>query len=72
MRLFVSTELQTEIIRIIRIQKELKKLNLFEGTYVRPENLHITFAFFGSVEDEKIPIIHETLYHSSCLHVIFI
>lgn len=62
MRLFVSIELQPEIIQeIIRIQKELKKLNLFEGTYVRPENLHITLAFFGSVEDEKIPIIHERL-----------
>ncbi len=61
-RLFVSVELPAPVVEEIkRIQKELKQLDLFEGTYVRPVNLHITLAFFGSVEDAKIPSIHERL-----------
>ncbi len=61
-RLFVSIELPEPVIEEVkRIQKELKQLDLFEGTYVRPENLHITLAFFGSVEDAQIPSIHERL-----------
>lgn len=61
-RLFVSIELPQAVLEeIIRLQKEIKQLNLFEGTYVRPENLHITLAFFGPVEAEKIPLVHERL-----------
>ncbi len=61
-RLFVSVELPPEVINeVIRIQKELTKQNLFEGTFVKPENLHITLAFFGSVESKEIPCIQKQL-----------
>lgn len=53
MRVFLSIPL-SDVCRkeIIRIQIELRSQNLFEGTFVVPENLHITLLFFGSVSEE--------------------
>ncbi len=62
MRLFVSLELPEMVIQeAIRVQKEFRAQELFEGTFVAPENMHITLFFFGSVADEGVPQIAHTL-----------
>lgn len=66
MRLFVSIIPPDEVIKELgRIQKQLPA---FEGTDVRPENLHCTLAFLGSVDDSTIPEIisaFETIVYPS-------
>ncbi len=58
MRIFVSVLLPPEIItELIRVQKELRAYDAFEGNFVRPENMHITLHFFGSVDDNLLPVI---------------
>jgi len=62
MRLFIGIELPQEIKQaLVRVQQELKKLNLFSGSYVASENLHITMLFLGSVSQEEYPPLVEVL-----------
>ncbi len=59
MRLFVSIIPPAEIMNeLVMIQSKLPA-PLFEGTRVKPENIHCTLAFLGSVEDSDIPGIIE-------------
>lgn len=67
MRLFVSIDLPQGIIEeAVRLQKLIKKNELFEGTWVLPEHLHITLAFFGSVSDTRAAIVAEQLATIAC------
>lgn len=67
MRLFVSILVPEEIrVELVRIQKELRAAEFFDGTYVKPENFHSTVYFFGSVEDNLLPLIGAQL---GALHV---
>lgn len=60
MRLFISIYLPEKIkTEIIRIQNLIGAQKIFEGTLVKPEHLHITLLFFGSVDDTQIPLIKE-------------
>ena len=62
LRLFVALEIPNQLKQeIARIQKNLKPLNLFEGTYERLENLHITLAFLGPTPSEKRLLIDKKL-----------
>ena len=62
MRLFVSIPLPENVIdELTQLQKKLCSLELFEGKGVPPENLHITLAFLGSVEEDELPIITNQL-----------
>jgi 2'-5' RNA ligase len=62
MRLFVSIPLpQLCIDELIKIQTELRTAALFEGTFVAPENMHITLAFFGSVSEDEYKTIDSAL-----------
>lgn len=55
MRLFISIEAPPAVIeQSVLIQNTLKQLNIFEGTYVAPQTMHITLAFLGEVADEKL------------------
>ncbi len=62
MRLFICIELPEQIKQeLVRIQQELKKLNLFSGTYVAPDNLHVTMLFLGHLDQEAYPPLLEQL-----------
>ncbi len=62
MRLFTCIPLPFGVIKEIdRISRELQGLHLFEGSWVLPENLHITLVFFGSVTEEDYDDIAEEL-----------
>lgn len=62
MRLFVSIPLpQLCIDELTKIQGQLKAAALFEGSFVTPENMHITLAFFGSVSEDEYKSIDSEL-----------
>ena len=54
MRLFVSITIPDALkSEIMRLQKELETSAFLKGTFVEPDNLHCTVAFFGSVPPRK-------------------
>ena len=62
MRYFLAIELPEEVrSELIALQNSLKKLNLFTGSYVAPENLHVTLMFFGFLELKEHNLIKQTL-----------
>jgi len=51
LRIFVAIEMPETVREEIRaIQKTLRKLDLFCGTYVNPDHAHLTLQFIGYVE----------------------
>lgn len=55
MRLFISVDMPDEIMQAAQqIQYYFKEVNLFNGTYTKPENLHCTLKFLGEVDAAKI------------------
>lgn len=61
-RLFISIELPNSVLaEAKRIQKELKKSNLFEGRYIVLKQMHITPKFMGEVYVDQIGSIQKTL-----------
>ena len=62
MRVFIAIELPEEAkAEIERIQKELKKQNLFEGKLTEKENLHLTLKFLGEIDEAKIEEVKKRL-----------
>ncbi|MBI2124385.1 RNA 2',3'-cyclic phosphodiesterase [Candidatus Pacearchaeota archaeon] len=62
MRAFIALELSEEAkAEIERIQKELKKQNLFEGKLTEKENLHLTLKFLGEIDEAKIEEVKKKL-----------
>lgn len=62
MRVFIAIELSEEAKdEIVRIQKELKKQNLFEGKLTEKENLHLTLKFLGEIDEESIEEVKKRL-----------
>jgi RNA 2',3'-cyclic 3'-phosphodiesterase len=61
MRYFIALELPEAIKQeICSVQKQLKILDLFRGTYVAADNLHVTLLFLGSLEEpEKEAVIQK-------------
>ncbi|PIU50773.1 RNA 2',3'-cyclic phosphodiesterase [Candidatus Desantisbacteria bacterium CG07_land_8_20_14_0_80_39_15] len=56
-RIFIAIELMQEIKENLRgIQEELKKANA-DVKWVKPENIHLTLKFMGSVPAQQIPEI---------------
>jgi len=61
-RLFVAVDVpQVAKIEIARLEKELKKLNLFEGKYVNPDVVHVTLKFIGYVEQNALTPLKQLL-----------
>ena len=61
-RLFVAIHVHPEE-QFLRHYYSLKKELSYEKIkWVDPDNLHLTLKFLGATEEEKIPIINNTLY----------
>lgn len=62
MRYFIGIELPELItLELIRLQQVISKPGLFTGTYVKPENLHITLLFLGSLNEKELDTIIDRL-----------
>jgi len=62
-RLFITVEIHKPVVKEIeRIQKFLKKQDLFRGRYVSTAHAHITLKFLGDVDETDIPKIQERLH----------
>lgn len=62
LRLFIAVEIPIEVIDIIQeIQFFLRKKEIFKGTFVKSDNLHLTLKFLGDTSDELIPSIIQNL-----------
>lgn len=58
MRLFISIDVSKELLEYSsKIQKKLFVPEIFKGSFVKTENLHITLIFLGEVEKEKVELI---------------
>ena len=61
-RLFIAVDMPPSVIKELkRIQKFLKKEDLFRGRYVNPEHAHLTLKFLGDTDESQIPLIQERL-----------
>jgi len=61
-RLFIAVETTSAVTKEIRrIQKFLKKEEVFSGRYVEPHNAHITLKFLGDVDEVLVPVIQNKL-----------
>ena len=62
MRVFIAIELLEEAkAEIERIQKDLKKQNLFEGKMTEKENLHLTLKFLGEIDEVRAENVKKML-----------
>jgi len=61
-RLFIAVEMPKLVENELeRIQKFLKKQDLFRGRYVNPEHAHITLKFVGDVDESDVVKVQEKL-----------
>lgn len=61
-RLFISVDMPHSVTKEVqRVQRFLKKEELFRGCYVDPSHVHITVKFLGDVKESLIPTIQERL-----------
>ncbi len=57
-RAFVAIELPASIqAKLDEIQKQVRSVMGFKAIWVRPEAMHVTLKFMGSVEDDRVPAI---------------
>ncbi len=62
MRYFIGIEIPDLItLELLRIQQLISQPRLFTGTYVKPDNLHITLLFLGSLDSEELATVSEVL-----------
>lgn len=61
-RLFIAIDMPQEVNdAIVLIQKKLKDKQLFKGSFIQPEKLHLTLKFLGDIDNEQILKIKENL-----------
>lgn len=61
-RLFVAIDIPEPLKQeIVRIQNRLKRADVCVGTYPREDQLHVTLAFLGEVEDTQVAFIQQAL-----------
>jgi len=60
-RVFVSVEFPSEVVKeVARVQELLGKVK-FTGKMTELENLHLTLKFLGEIDDDKIEIVRKRL-----------
>ena len=61
MRLFIGVDLPAEIKQaLLDFQAELRRLGV-KGAFKSQDNFHITLEFLGELDEDKIPMLTETL-----------
>ncbi len=60
MRLFFAIPLQDQLKQHIQDKMPLLDRNFPRGTWVKPENMHITLLFLGEVEKSLVPELRES------------
>jgi len=61
-RLFVALELPAAARQAVAaVQRDWKRLEVFEGRYTRPEHLHLTLKFIGEVPAADVAVYAEAL-----------
>jgi len=61
-RCFIAVDLpRMAINEIKRIQKIIKKKNMFVGKFTESENLHLTLKFLGEIDNNKIKEVRKKL-----------
>lgn len=61
MRLFIAILLPEEIKNNIFKSAKIVKSHSVKGTYPQKENYHITLAFLGDIEEERLPLIRSIM-----------
>jgi len=65
-RLFISIELPQEIkLELAKVCDHFARKELFVGRCIKPENMHLTLQFLGSVYDNILPKIDRALKNVS-------
>lgn len=61
-RIFIGISITQEIKDEVRsIQSKLRQSELFTGSFIRPDNLHLTLKFLGDLNEDDILKIQENL-----------
>jgi RNA 2',3'-cyclic 3'-phosphodiesterase len=61
MRLFIAFDVPHFVEAYLkRLQTLLRQADFFEGTYVLPENFHLTMLFLGDVPEDTLPAVINT------------
>lgn len=61
-RLFIAIDMPIEIIKVAsEIQDKLKESQLFNGSFVQSQKLHLTIKFLGNINEEQILQIKQSL-----------
>jgi 2'-5' RNA ligase len=62
-RCFIALELDREIINYLDdLDLQIKKKNLFTGSFTDPENLHLTLKFLGEIKESKVEEVKKKLH----------
>ncbi len=57
-RLFIAIDVPPEICQqLAQIQEQIKQSNIIEGSFARPEQLHVTLKFIGEADENLVPEI---------------
>lgn len=55
-RLFIAIVLPQEVKKILKqCQDQIRKIGWVDGTFSKPENIHLTLKFLGEVEQSQMP-----------------
>lgn len=61
-RLFIALDFPRNILdELIAVQMKLRALQLYDGKYIVPEQIHLTLKFIGAVEGQHIPFVQAAL-----------
>src|SRR5262245_17265160 len=64
-RLFVAVDVGDEVRRHVVEVIDRLRAKALDSRWVRDDGLHVTLAFLGSVEEERLPSIEQALAHAA-------
>ncbi len=61
-RIFAAVDFPKHVIfEIMKMQSSLEKMDVIEGRWTRPENLHLTLRFLGELPSDRLDAVREFL-----------